>query len=357
MLNIFVYLVFVEAAVILLLNYLVKRKVVDGIHSIIEDLSAITEGNLDTTVAVAGNPEFQTLSTEINKMVKSIVSASDRMSAIIEISGMSLAAFEYDRRAQHVFITSGLKDMLALSEQEASVLYKNPFVFDQYIQKVIKNPVKNEEDIFQINESKYIRLHMIKTSDGYIGAVTDVTKEIIDKKKMQYENTHDYLTGLYKFQYFKQKASEIIRNMKQEEICAAVMVDLDSFKSINDTFGHDAGDKYLQGFSSVLKSMPAKHFLTSRRSGDEFCMMVYGCRDKSAIRSFLDSFYKTLADYSVVLTDTQKSKISASSGFACTKNKEEELADLLSHADEALYEMKRKSKGYYFEYQPENIQA
>lgn len=88
-----IYLLCVEAAVILLLNYLVRRKVVDGIHRIIESLSAITDGNLDTTVEVGGNHEFEELSRGINTMVRSIINISNRISAIIEISGIPLAAF------------------------------------------------------------------------------------------------------------------------------------------------------------------------------------------------------------------------------------------------------------------------
>ena len=79
----FLYLLIIEIAVLFLLNYLVKRKVVNGIHSIIGSLDAITEGNLDTTVGVGGNPEFEKLSHGINAMVKSIVSLSDRISSII----------------------------------------------------------------------------------------------------------------------------------------------------------------------------------------------------------------------------------------------------------------------------------
>jgi hypothetical protein len=78
------YLLFIEAAVILLLNYLVKRKVIDGIHYIIENLTAITNGNFDTVVAVGGNREFEKLSAGINMMVKSIVNLTDHISVIMK---------------------------------------------------------------------------------------------------------------------------------------------------------------------------------------------------------------------------------------------------------------------------------
>lgn len=112
---IFLCLLCIEIAVILLLNYLVKRKVIDGIHHINDNLAAITNGNLDVQVAVGGNREFEELSSGINTMVKSIVSVSNRISAIIDMSGIPLAAFEYKCGENYVFVTSGVGELLALS--------------------------------------------------------------------------------------------------------------------------------------------------------------------------------------------------------------------------------------------------
>lgn len=120
------YLLFIEAAVMLLLNYLVKRKIINGIDRIIENLTAITKGNLDTTVAVGGNREFEKLSAGINTMVKSIVNLSDRISSIIEISGIPLAAFEYERGIHHVFTTSGLSGLLEIPRRRRQSFIKMP---------------------------------------------------------------------------------------------------------------------------------------------------------------------------------------------------------------------------------------
>ncbi len=237
-LHTFLYLVIVEAAVILLLNYLVKRKVVNGIHDIIADLSSITDGNLDTEVSVGGNLEFEQLGHGINVMVK----------------------------------------------------------------------------------------------------------------KLQYENTHDHLTGLYKFPRFKELAGERLKNMQPERVCAMVMIDLDSFKEINDNYGHDAGDRYLKSFAEVMMSMPAEHFITARRSGDEFCMMIHGCTDNSEIPKYLDAFYQALGSHPVALSDQETRVISASGGYAWTGDAGAEISELLNCADQALYDMKRERKGGYAEF-------
>lgn len=346
------YLLIIEAVVILFLNYLVKHQVVDGIHHIIENLDSITKGNLDTTVTVGGNREFESLSRGINRMVKSIANSSDRISAIIEISGIPLAAFEYAPDMAHVFATSGLKELLDLPDQMAERFYSNSMLFDRYIREKMEHPLEGEPDIFQINESRYVRIHMSESPEKHLGIVTDVSNDILEKKQMKYENTHDTLTGLYKFSHFKALASNILQELPIGTMCAVVMIDLDSFKSINDTFGHDMGDKYLQSFSAVMQSMPSEHFLTARRSGDEFCMMIFDCKETLDVIRFLDMFYEALSNAPVTLSSTESKIISASCGFAWTTDSSDNIEELLSHADKALYEIKRQTKGCYGEYLP-----
>lgn len=344
------YLLFIEGAVILLLNYLVRSKVIDGIHQINENLSSITAGNFDTTVSVGGNREFEELSRGINTMVTSIVSISNRISAIIEISGIPLAAFEYENGINRVFVTLGLGELLGISNKEVAEFCKNADVFDAYIQKITANPIEGETDVYQINEDKYVRIHMSESLEGKLGVITDVTADIMEKKRMRYENTHDPLTGLYKFQHFKQLAEEKIHSLEAGEVCAIVMLDLDYFKGINDTFGHDVGDRYLQGFAAVMSSMPREHFLTARRSGDEFCMMIFACQGRDEIVSCLNEFYGKLGENEVILSETESRTISASAGFAWTANDNSAISELLARADEALYEVKRDTKGTYGEY-------
>ncbi len=344
------YLLLIEAIILILLNYLVKRKVVNGIHLIIQNLMDITNGNLDTTVAADDNPELKALSSGINTMVKSIISISDRISAIIKISGIPLAAFEYQFDAKHVFVTSGFKELLDISEQKAKELCQDSVKFDKYIKNIINNPLKGETDIFQINDTKYVRIHMSESSNTNLGVIIDISKDIIEKQQMQYENTHDTLTKLYKYSYFKQLASERLQNKPSKSVCAIVMLDLDSFKSINDTFGHDIGDKYLQHFSNIMRSMPPEHFLSARRSGDEFCMMVLNCSDKNDIIQYLNQFYQALEQTPVSLSDSQSKIIHASSGFAWTADSNADIDELLNYADEALYDIKRETKGRFGEY-------
>lgn len=344
------YLLFIEATVILLLNYLVQKTVIRGIHEMIENLEAITNGRLDTTISIHGNREFEELSRGINTMLKSIIHLTDRFSAIIENSGFPLAAFEYDRGLSHVFLTPGLSELLYLSDQKAEELSRDAALFDRYIRGLTASPIEGEEEIFEIYDDRYVHIHMSETAEGCLGIISDVTREVLQKKQMHYENTHDHLTDLYKFSHFKQLAAETLSAMPGDRMCAVVMLDLDAFKSINDTYGHDFGDKYLQSFASVLKAMPEDHFIPARRSGDEFCMMIYDCTDKAEVLSRLEFFFVTLSQNEIAVSETESRAIRASGGFVCTVCADDDIAVLLSYADEALYRVKRDSKGGYAEY-------
>lgn len=86
-------------------------------------------------------------------------------------------------------------------------------------------------------------------------------------------------------------------------------------------------------------------------------MMIFGCADWDEIDRLLYDFYEQLGQNQIVLSDTEIRTVSASAGYAWTDNTDSEIAELLSHADEALYEVKRDTKGNYREYCREYCQS
>ena len=80
-------------------------------------------------------------------------------------------------------------------------------------------------------------------------------------------------------------------------------------------------------------------------------MMIYDCKKREEIVHWLDAFYKALEAKQIPLSDTQSKCISASGGFAWTTDPDESIYELLSHADKALYDVKKDTKGRYVEYQ------
>lgn len=351
--TVFLYLFLIEIVIILLMDYLLKRKVVDGIYRILGNLNRISNGNYDTVVNVGGNPEFEELSSGIQTMVKSILSSSDRISKIIEMSEIPLAAFEYQTGMKYVFITSGLGDILGISKEELEQLYRDPALFLAKIQRIMEVPAEGETDVFPIKD-KYVRIHLSVNGEGYLGVATDATREVLESRRIRYENDHDQLTGLCKYNYFKQRAEEALKSNPEKMACACVMLDLDDFKKINDTYGHDLGDIYLQNFAEIMKTFPREHCITARRSGDEFCLLLHGYSKETILRE-LNVFWNILREKRVGISANEEIEIHASGGIAFAGEKDMDLSVLMHQADVALYQAKDGQKGYYVEYEEDNL--
>ncbi len=343
-------LVCVEIIMLVLLNYLVNKKVIIGIHQILNGLNRITDGNYDMTIKVGGNPEFEQLSRGINTMVKSVRHSSDRLAKILEMSEVPLVAFEYQEEWGHVYVTKGLKEILNLTDMDIDSFYQDKQLFINRLQEIMSHPIKGDKDIYRVTKDQYVKIHFMTEENGYLGVITDVSAEVKERQRMKYENNHDQLTGLCRYQYFKQQAAEIMQMMKTGEMCAIVMMDLDSFKQINDNYSHDVGDKYLQNFGMLLQSQSEDHCLTARRSGDEFCMMIYGYRTKEEIEEQLRQFWELLEKTPVQLAFKEWKALRASGGYVCTTRSEMVITALLHLADKALYRAKERQKGTFTEY-------
>ena len=76
-------------------------------------------------------------------------------------------------------------------------------------------------------------------------------------------------------------------------------------------------------------------------------MFIFDCTGRADVINYLEDFYELLGRNQVALSDTQTGTISASAGFAWTDNNKADISELLNHADEALYEVKKETKGTY----------
>lgn len=346
----FLYLVFIELSVICLLNYLVRKKVLAGIHGILTKLSKITEGDLDTVVEGQGNPELEALGTGINAMVRSIVSTGDRISRIVDMLDIPLAAFEHEKNRKCVFFTSRLQELLHMTDDEAESYYSQPEHFLARVRSIMLDPVCGENNVYCMDGSQYISIRLSVEETGYYGTVMDVTESMLEKKRMKYENNHDQLTGLRRFAYFKEEAEKMLAN-GPKGIYACVMMDVDAFKQVNDTYGHDMGDKYLQNFAEILKKLPRCSCSAARRSGDEFCIFLYGFQKKEEIDGLLCELWAEIKSSRIELEDGKLCEMSVSGGYAWSDDASVvDISSLLAKADEALYAVKREKKGAYAEY-------
>jgi len=153
----------------------------------------------------------------------------------------------------------------------------------------------------------------------------------------------DYLTGLYNRRYFFETINEYIDEIKGSgEKFAIGMIDIDHFKKINDTYGHDVGDKVITALADILRSSTNPRDVVARFGGEEFCVVPKNINQYSAHEIF-NRLKDEVEKFSFHLKDEQYINFSVSIG-ALLFNEEEFLEENINAADMLLYKAKDKGR-------------
>lgn len=181
--------------------------------------------------------------------------------------------------------------------------------------------------------------------EGKLSAVTKQGK--VDRQAA----LHDHLTGLPNRALFCDRLEHGVQQARRHDRTLAVMfVDLDDFKIINDTYGHDAGDQVLQTIAERLKENTRGEDTVSRHGGDEFLLLINEIREEKDISSVAENLIKKIqAPCNINTGDRTLSRtIMASVGISIFP-KDGATADILvTAADRAMYVAKRNKAGYSF---------
>ncbi|MEM7469544.1 MAG: EAL domain-containing protein, partial [Pseudomonadota bacterium] len=179
---------------------------------------------------------------------------------------------------------------------------------------------------------------------GYIQDVTALKEsEIAEKnhrKELLHQSTHDELTGLPNRRLFMDRLEQRINNAKRDNTSFAVlMIDLDMFKSVNDTLGHQAGDDLLKEVGHRLCAQSRSADTISRLGGDEFAVILAGSDSVHAAVSFVNKLLEAFSN--PMKLDQQKVPIKASIGIVMFPEHGNTAKEILGHADEAMYSSKQ----------------
>ncbi|MBQ7544218.1 MAG: GGDEF domain-containing protein [Synergistaceae bacterium] len=173
-----------------------------------------------------------------------------------------------------------------------------------------------------------------------------IRHELEDDKRIIEMARQDYLTGLATRWYLQ----DFIERNRHERNITCIYLDLDNFKSINDTFGHQAGDRALAATAEMMQNEFADAF-AARMGGDEFMLVLLGRRDINATAERVTCFMSRLLKY-YSTTQTMRA-LSVSAGISQTRPDSDKTIDQIIHeADRALYEAKKSGKSQCKIYTP-----
>jgi len=193
------------------------------------------------------------------------------------------------------------------------------------------------------------------TRIGFVLASKDVTEFKHAEEKIQYLATHDSLTGLPNRLMFTQLLNHSIQSAKRnKQLLAILFVDLDRFKIINDSKGHDAGDQLLQVIAMRFKQTLRAVDVVSRQGGDEFVILIEDVHMMSDLKLIANNILASVYEPVVLLGG--ECRVTASIGISVYPQDGEDAQLLMKHADMAMYCAKEEGKND-FQFYSEDIQA
>ena len=178
------------------------------------------------------------------------------------------------------------------------------------------------------------------------GTYADINDRKLAEVKLRRLAEYDTLTELPNRALFRDRLKQALARATQASPMALLFVDIDHFKSVNDTLGHEAGDQLLRVFAQRMRATVRRHDMVARLAGDEFTVILEDLRDAADATHVADKLVCALRE--PIALAGKLLQITASMGVALSLPDEGDDAALLRRADEALYEAKRRGRDGFF---------
>ena len=227
---------------------------------------------------------------------------------------------------------------------------KNIAVISAFIHKIIAEKHSGSEELllsYANGEQHWFRIRancIIKkeTVIRLVGKLDNIDAEMLEKEKLQDMSRIDQLTGVYNKAGFKTVVEPLL---KESGSGSFIFTDLDNFKTVNDTLGHQTGDKVLQEMAAKLQQFFRSDDIIGRFGGDEFYIYAPGLSPEATVKRAEDLCRILHTTYDGVT-------VSASIGICYFPEHGRDFDKLVHLADVAAYVVKERGKGGYHVYEP-----
>lgn len=370
---------FLIVSTTLILLFVVRSKISKPLVEVSDTLHAIKAGEKNRLTVLESHKydEFGRLVNDINGLLKNL----EIKLAQEQILRKSVQHME--KQLRHIYESSSAG--LFLLDINGNLISHNPTLL-QVIQPLLDRKQSNqtiigenfasmfieEKDEFQLMLGNALRLEQLQTQDFSLqlergattwvhcllskaidslgetrieGVVFDVSKRVINEQATKHKAEHDSLTGLFLRQAIRERFDSHALKENTPEM-SILLLDLDGFKQVNDTYGHDAGDQVLITVAKRLKSCVRTSDLVARIGGDEFLIIIFNNQVSNIEFTIAYNMVQSI-QHPIVINQGISINIGASIGIATTLLHGQNFDTLVKSADESMYEIKRQGKNGY----------
>jgi diguanylate cyclase (GGDEF)-like protein/PAS domain S-box-containing protein len=203
----------------------------------------------------------------------------------------------------------------------------------------------------------YIKGRVIKEKEGekiISGAMMDITERKEYEEDIKYLAFYDTLTDLPNRRYFIEELEKEIKDKDKNKKFAVLLLDLDNFKKVNDTLGHDEGDALLRKVASILKKYANDNVFVARFGGDEFLILLRQFSNLNEIKALAKNIIHDLKEGIDVIG--KNIYTTTSIGIAIVPDDGDNVNDIIKNADTAMYKAKSEGKNRYIFFSAEMIE-
>ena len=304
------------------------------------------------------NLKLDAAKNEIERSVRRARMIADNMPALVSYIDseqryqfrnsyyQKIPGIEYEQMIGRTMLeVFGPKLHAAVSGEVARALKGEPIIFEREV------PDKD-------GKIRYLRYQYSpdKNNDGAIGGFYSMVLDVTDMKDVQHKlmalSRIDSLTGLPNRTALYERIGEVVaraarhnHRLSNNEKFACLFLDIDRFKVINDTYGHDCGDAVLREFSTRIKDCIRQADMAARLAGDEFVVLLEGLDQADGATSVAE---KIITAMSVsFITEYGNLNVTTSIGIAISSDINDTADTLLKNADVALYDAKKKGRNTF----------
>lgn len=298
--------------------------------------------------------------SELKEIVNQLKIDQERYEIVSQLSDdvifeydVSKDLLEYQQPHPDGPVKTIIKNFIERSDEELKIHPEDKERFEADFKMLLSSQVSHQlyklEYQFAPTDNKYIwyRLNLRRIFDDedrlikIIGKVVDISSEL----RLKHQSITDPLTGTYNRLYIASAIQEYCKSLKDNLSYACILIDIDHFKMINDTYGHIVGDRFLVETVRIIKNFFRASDLIARIGGDEFLVFLKDIYDKEIVREKANALIKLIHEY--INENNYPHEISISMGIYIDDHPEISFSELYNKVDIALYHAKHNGRDRY----------